>query len=288
MADYQTARAQTGIRTQAAIDEGLKAHMNKVYGTMSVGMVMTALAAWAISGLAVTSEPTAYQIGADRFLTDLGYALYALDHVGHVLEVRVGVDAARDGQAGQLQFGMPVPAGGRVAAGADDAALHRANTRHAVELGGERLRRKVLLRHVRQNSTGVQEHGVPANRQHNRNARIPNLVAQVLDLADSCVNMVIADALGNADRESLHIAARHATIGVQTLVNDDHGAGALVQVRVVHREEAADIDHRVIEPEAHRPRAALLGGVGHGARDHRFDDRPTDRDQGEASAGLNA
>ncbi len=36
MADYQTARAGAGVRT-AEIDAGLRAHMNKVYGTMSVG-----------------------------------------------------------------------------------------------------------------------------------------------------------------------------------------------------------------------------------------------------------
>ena len=76
MAEYSTIRPTAGVRS-AEIDAGLRAHMNKVYGTMSVGMVMTALAAWAMSGLSVTTEPTAYQIGADRFLTDLGYALYA-------------------------------------------------------------------------------------------------------------------------------------------------------------------------------------------------------------------
>jgi len=76
MAEYSTIRPTAGTRS-AAIDEGLRAHMNKVYGTMSVGMLMTALAAWAISGLSVSTEPTAYQIGADRYLTDLGYALYA-------------------------------------------------------------------------------------------------------------------------------------------------------------------------------------------------------------------
>lgn len=77
MADYQTMRATAGVRT-AAIDEGLKAHMNKVYGTMSVGMLITALAAWAISGLAVTSDPSGAvaQIGADTYLTGLGQAIY--------------------------------------------------------------------------------------------------------------------------------------------------------------------------------------------------------------------
>jgi len=47
MADYQTARANAGIRT-AEIDEGLRAHMNKVYGTMSVGLLLTAGVAWAV------------------------------------------------------------------------------------------------------------------------------------------------------------------------------------------------------------------------------------------------
>ena len=75
MADYQAIRAGAGVRT-AAIDEGLRAHMNKVYGTMSVGMLITFAAAWAISGLAVTTVPNAAQIGTDRYLTDLGVLLY--------------------------------------------------------------------------------------------------------------------------------------------------------------------------------------------------------------------
>lgn len=48
MADFQTMRAAgAGTRT-AAIDEGLKAHMNKVYATMSVGMLLTGGVAWAV------------------------------------------------------------------------------------------------------------------------------------------------------------------------------------------------------------------------------------------------
>ena len=76
MAEYTTIRAGAGVRT-AQIDEGLRAHMNKVYGTMSVGMLMTALASWAISGLSVSTEPTAYMLREGTYLTDLGYALYA-------------------------------------------------------------------------------------------------------------------------------------------------------------------------------------------------------------------
>ncbi|GGL72966.1 Bax inhibitor-1/YccA family protein [Wenxinia marina] len=71
-----SANAGAGVRT-ARIDEGLRAHMNKVYGTMSIGMVITALAAWAVSGLAVTTEATQYALGDGEYLTDFGYALYA-------------------------------------------------------------------------------------------------------------------------------------------------------------------------------------------------------------------
>ncbi len=42
-----TGRTVAGVRA-AQIDEGLRAHMNKVYGTMSVGMLLTFLVAWAV------------------------------------------------------------------------------------------------------------------------------------------------------------------------------------------------------------------------------------------------
>ena len=50
MAEFQTVR--TGGRTagisKEQIDEGLRAHMNKVYGTMSIGMLLTFAVAWAV------------------------------------------------------------------------------------------------------------------------------------------------------------------------------------------------------------------------------------------------
>jgi FtsH-binding integral membrane protein len=78
MAEYQTIRtAGAGSRT-AAIDEGLRAHMNKVYGLMSVGMLITAAVAWAIAGMSVSDVPVgdAVQIGEGQYLTALGAAIY--------------------------------------------------------------------------------------------------------------------------------------------------------------------------------------------------------------------
>ncbi|MGY6549794.1 MAG: Bax inhibitor-1/YccA family protein [Roseinatronobacter sp.] len=79
MADYNTLRAQTSSTTRATqIDQGLRAHMNKVYGTMSVGMVITAAAAWAISGLTTTSDPAmaVAQLGNGTMLNSFGAAIY--------------------------------------------------------------------------------------------------------------------------------------------------------------------------------------------------------------------
>ncbi|PJI84999.1 hypothetical protein BC777_2993 [Yoonia maricola] len=47
MAQEQLIRTVGGVRA-AEIDEGLRAHMNKVYGTMSVGMLLTFAVAWAV------------------------------------------------------------------------------------------------------------------------------------------------------------------------------------------------------------------------------------------------
>jgi len=77
MAEYNTIRTAAGARV-SEIDEGLRAHMNKVYGTMSVGMLITAGAAWAISGLATTTDPAtaAAQLPNGTMLSGLGAAIY--------------------------------------------------------------------------------------------------------------------------------------------------------------------------------------------------------------------
>ncbi|MEO0751528.1 MAG: Bax inhibitor-1/YccA family protein [Pseudomonadota bacterium] len=55
MAELNTIRTATGARA-AQIDEGLRAHMNKVYGTMSVGMLLTFAAAWAVGNNAALMQ----------------------------------------------------------------------------------------------------------------------------------------------------------------------------------------------------------------------------------------
>jgi uncharacterized protein len=47
MAQYETVRS-VGVGAGVRIDEGLRAHMNKVYGLMSVAMLVTAGVAWSV------------------------------------------------------------------------------------------------------------------------------------------------------------------------------------------------------------------------------------------------
>ncbi len=66
MAQYETIRsASVGARASAQIDAGLKTHMNKVYGTMSVGMLLTFAVAWAIGSndalLSIFRDPATLQ-----------------------------------------------------------------------------------------------------------------------------------------------------------------------------------------------------------------------------------
>ncbi len=72
MADYQTIRtAGVGART-AAIDEGLRAHMNKVYGLMSVAMLVTGAVAWGVGTSDVLMQTLR---GPDGGMTILGWAV---------------------------------------------------------------------------------------------------------------------------------------------------------------------------------------------------------------------
>ena len=78
MAQFDTVRG-VGVGARAQIDEGLRTHMNKVYGLMSVAMLITAAVAWGISGLTTTTDPSAATAGLRNgvYLTGLGETLYA-------------------------------------------------------------------------------------------------------------------------------------------------------------------------------------------------------------------
>ncbi|WP_428031844.1 Bax inhibitor-1/YccA family protein [Ancylobacter sp.] len=66
----------TAARTQADIDQGLRAYMLRVYNYMTLGLAITGAAALGIYMLAVSSTPTEYQL-AGIYLTETGAALFS-------------------------------------------------------------------------------------------------------------------------------------------------------------------------------------------------------------------
>lgn len=76
MADHYSIRTAGTATRSAAVDEGLRAYMNKVYGLMAVGMLVTAGAAWGMAGLTLSDTPTQWMLGNGKYLTDLGKTLY--------------------------------------------------------------------------------------------------------------------------------------------------------------------------------------------------------------------
>ncbi len=50
--------------------------MNKVYGLMAVGMLLTAATAWGMSGMTLSATPTPYVLGEGKYLTEFGRMLY--------------------------------------------------------------------------------------------------------------------------------------------------------------------------------------------------------------------
>ncbi|RDW12970.1 Bax inhibitor-1/YccA family protein [Paracoccus thiocyanatus] len=75
MQDYNSIRTAGTATRSAAVDEGLRAYMNKVYGLMSVAMLVTAGTAWGISGLAMNPDGTLTQLGAAIYTSPLKWVI---------------------------------------------------------------------------------------------------------------------------------------------------------------------------------------------------------------------
>jgi len=80
MAELRNYQSQTGSagRADAAIDEGLRAYMLKVYNLMALGLVITGVAALATVMMATTNDPASAvaTLGNGKMLTSVGTALY--------------------------------------------------------------------------------------------------------------------------------------------------------------------------------------------------------------------
>lgn len=78
MAQYDRQTIAGHVGTAAAIDEGLRSHMLRVYNYMGIGLVVTGLVAFFAAQMAVTGQATgaAAQLADGTYLTQWGVLLY--------------------------------------------------------------------------------------------------------------------------------------------------------------------------------------------------------------------
>ena len=81
MADFRNIQAQRqtgGARVDATIDQGLRSYMLGVYNMMAIGLVVTGLAAVAVSAMVTTTDPAnaVATLANGKMLTSLGVLLY--------------------------------------------------------------------------------------------------------------------------------------------------------------------------------------------------------------------
>ena len=85
-----------------------------------------------------------------------------------------------------------------------------------------------------------------ADRADDRGAGGLERVAETLRGADPIAQVVLLDALAEADGDRLEVAAREPAVGGEALGEDQHRLAALGELVVVEREPAADVAHRVL------------------------------------------
>ena len=78
MANYEnpTTRYRPAVATAGVMDEGLRAHMLRVYNYMVMGLALTGFFALGTFLVTTTTTPTIYSIGNGRYFTELGYSFY--------------------------------------------------------------------------------------------------------------------------------------------------------------------------------------------------------------------
>jgi FtsH-binding integral membrane protein len=113
MAQYDRPTIATRTGTAAAVDEGLRSYMLRVYNYMGVGLVITGLVAFGLAMLATTTDSSqaVAQLANGTYLTQVGVAIWggplmwvlALSPLAFVFALSMGINKMSVGTA-QLVF----------------------------------------------------------------------------------------------------------------------------------------------------------------------------------------
>ena len=161
------------------------------------------------------------------------------------VHVVVGIDAPRDAQAQQVQSAEAIFTRHGVAVGQDVADFAASDARLKVELAGERLRGKLLFRHVAEHLVGIDEQRMAAHGTLVGNAVFVELRGEVLHLSDARFEHRELGVFVEAHRQRVQVASVHAAVSNKTLEGNAELLCALVPFLVVRGDETAHVHESV-------------------------------------------
>ncbi len=174
-----------------------------------------------------------------------------------VIEMRGGVDPARDSQANQLQAGVDHFPRLRIRVGEHDRAdLHGADAALQVERRGECLAGEFGLRNMGQQAACIQVDGVTAGRFQDGDAGFDQALPQESRLPGAVGQVGFIQSLPETNRHGFQVAPGQAAVGGETLAQDQLVADALEEGIIADSQEPADIDQGVLL-------GAHPGAIGH-------------------------
>ena len=132
--------------------------------------------------------------------------------VGNDIEVGIGINATRNGQAHQFQFRFVVFTSHFIATSGNNTAFHTAYARLNVELRSQGLCREFFLRNVREECTGIEEYGVTTDGFNDRHTGFFQFLCQVVALGDTVLDIVEIHRFGNTASHGFHIASGQAAV----------------------------------------------------------------------------
>ena len=159
------------------------------------------------------------------------------DDLDDVVDVALGVGAARDGEADEVHFGDLAEHEGSDFYGADAA--------FEIEFGGESYAGKLIQRDVRDEAAGVKVDGVASGRHDEGDSLLGEVVSEVGGGGDAVTQVVFVTGLLQADGDGFEIASGEASVGGVAFGEDEQVFFLLGKNVIVGAEESADVGHAV-------------------------------------------
>ena len=182
------------------------------------------------------------------------------DPLDDVVHVALGVRAAGDREADEVERGPPPRAGAPVLRAEHDVAdLAGAHADLLVQRDGQRPAGEALVGEVVAELAAVEVDRVAADRLEERHAGGREVVPDVRGGRDPVLQVLLVEDLVDPDRERLEVAAGEPAVRDEPLGEDEQGADPLGPLVGVDRDHPADVAERVL---LHRHQGAV------GEREH--------------------